>query len=112
MTILGGNHIYTFSLLKNNKSEENLNAVKSNIRSRLGSKTSARNSENVEAMDSAIYDEDKVLDRNELERLRFANAFSSGSWDSNPENVPRGNYFEVCGKFTIVTKIHLIQTYA
>ena len=98
-------HIYR------DKSEENLNAVvKSNIRSRLGSKTSARNSENVEAMDSAIYDEDKVLDRNELERLRFANAFSSGSWDSNPENVPRGNYFEVCGKFTIVTKIHLIQT--
>ena len=61
-------------------------------------------------MDSAIYDEDKVLDRNELERLRFANAFSSGSWDSNPENVPRGNYFEVCGKFTIVTiRIHSIH---
>ena len=55
-------------------------------------KTSVRNSENVGAMDSAIYDEDKVLDRNELERLRFANAFSGGSWDSNPENVPRGNY--------------------
>ena len=40
--------------------------------------------------------EEKVLDRNDLEKLRFANAFASESWDSNPENVPRGNYFEVC----------------
>merc|ERR1712126_783069 len=52
---------------------------RSNIRSRLGKK---------------IFDEEKVLDRNELEKLRFANAFANESWDSNPESVPRGNYFE------------------
>ena len=46
--------------------------------------------------DSALYDEDKVLDRDELERLRIVNANALRPWEVNPEIVPRGNYFEVC----------------
>ena len=58
-------------------------------------------------MDRDLYDEEKVLDRNELERLRYANSFANNSWDTNPESVPRGNYFEVCIPNYIINKIWL-----
>ena len=59
-------------------------------------------------MDRDLYDEEKVLDRNELERLRYANSFANNSWDTNPESVPRGNYFEVCSLNNIINRIWLI----
>ena len=73
---------------------------RSNIRSRLGKKIS-NDKDKAKEMDPVLFDEEKVLDRNELEKLRFANAFANESWDSNPENVPRGNYFEVCSSSMI-----------
>ena len=72
---------------------------KSDIRSRLGTRQNIDqgSEENAKTkLDNVLYDEEKVLDRDELERLRFANAVTFKPWETNPEMVPRGNYFEVC----------------
>ena len=72
---------------------------KSDIRSRLGTRESldkGYGTKTKDQVDPALYDEDKILDREELERLRFANTVTSKPWEVNPEMVPRGNYFEVC----------------
>ena len=70
-----------------------------NIRSRLGSRGGKEQlglgSKSTDRIDDALYDEEKVLDRDELERLRLANAVIDQPWKTNPEMVPRGNYFEV-----------------
>ena len=72
---------------------------KCNIRSRLGMKKDSgidpSTSKSTKEIDSTLYDEEKVLDRDELERLRYANSIAARPWESNPEMVPRGNYFEV-----------------
>jgi hypothetical protein len=72
---------------------------KSDIRSRLGTREGLDKGYGTKAkdhVDPALYDEEKVLDREELERLRFANTATSKPWETDPEMVPRGNYFEVC----------------
>merc|ERR1711894_255187 len=78
------------------KNEDNLKTIeRSDILARLGKRTIINKGEKVkENMDHDLFDEGKVLDRNELEKLRYANLFVGNSWDTNPENVPRGNYFE------------------
>ena len=100
-------HTYTFYRGKN---EDNLKTIeRSNIRARLGKRTIINEGEKVkENMDHDLFDEEKVLDRNELEKLRYANLFVGNSWDTNPENVPRGNYFEVCSLINIINKIYTI----
>ena len=73
---------------------------KSDVKLRLGRRQVVRDkdldSKAIPKEDSALYDEDKVLDRDELERLRIVNANALRPWEVNPEIVPRGNYFEVC----------------
>ena len=73
---------------------------KSDVKSRLGRRqvvgSGDFDSKSSPKEDSALYDEDKVLDRDELERLRIMNANAARPWEVNPEIVPRGNYFEVC----------------
>ena len=75
------------------------NKGKCNVRSRLGMKKDcgidASTSKSTIEIESTLYDEEKVLDRDELERLRYANSIAARPWESNPEMVPRGNYFEV-----------------
>ena len=71
---------------------------KNDIRSRLGKRERLDKGYGTnpnDHVDPALYDEEKVLDREELERLRFANTTASKPWEVNPEMVPRGNYFEV-----------------
>ena len=73
---------------------------KSDIRSRLGKRQvisgeGYESKSTTKGLDPALYDEDKILDRDELERLRFANANTVRPWEVNPEIVPRGTYFEV-----------------
>merc|ERR1719510_2836516 len=70
---------------------------KNDIRSRLGKRErldKGYGTKSNDHVDPALYDEEKVLDREELERLRFANTTASKPWEVNPEMVPRGNYFE------------------
>ena len=72
---------------------------KSDVHSRLGRRELSNakgygDKSTTKKDDSALYDEDKVLDRDELERLRLANANSVKPWEVNPEFVPRGTYFE------------------
>ena len=70
----------------------------SDVRIRLGSVKQRRVTEGSELHEAGLYDDDRILDRAEMERLRQENAKATQQpqmRDTNPEFVPRGNYFEV-----------------